>query len=63
MHVARALDLPKDAHPISPHIFRLLRRVQALLDLQTVNAQKNLDENLKSNLDRMIRAEFGHQTP
>ncbi len=36
--------------------------VQALLDLQTVNAQKNLEEKLKSILDRMIRSSFQHQT-
>jgi len=40
----------------------LLRRVQALLDLQTVNAQKNLAKEFKSRLDKMIRSDFVHQT-
>jgi len=35
---------------------------QALLSLQTVNAQKNLEKKFKSNLDIMIRSDFGHQT-
>jgi hypothetical protein len=41
------------------HIVPPLRRVQALLDLQTVNAQENLERKLKSNLDRMIRSDLG----
>jgi hypothetical protein len=43
------------------HIVPPLRRVQALLDLQTVNAQKNLEKELKSNLDRMIRSDLRDQ--
>ncbi len=43
------------------HIVPLLGRVRSLLDLQTVNAQKNLGKNFKSNLDRMIRSNCGHQ--
>jgi len=40
-------------HP--PHIVARLRRVQALLHLQTVNAQKNMLQDFKSNWDRVIR--------
>jgi len=41
------------------HIRPRLRRVEALLDLQTVNAQTNLEKKIKSNQDRMIRSVFG----
>jgi len=44
------------------HISPLLRRGQALLNLQTVNAQENLARKFNSNLDRMMRSDFGHQT-
>jgi len=44
------------------HMLLQLRRVQALLHLQTVNAQKNPEKKPKSNLDRMIRSGFVHQT-
>jgi len=44
------------------HILPLLRRVQALLHLQRVNAQKNLEQDFKSNLHMVIRSDSVNQT-
>jgi len=43
-------------------ILPLFRRVQTLLHLQTVNAQKNLEQDFKSNLHTMIRSDSVRQT-
>jgi hypothetical protein len=42
------------------HNLPLLRRAQALSNLQTVNAQKNLAKKSKSHLNKTIRSEIGH---
>jgi hypothetical protein len=50
----------KTQTPYRLHIVPPLRCGQALSDLQTVNAQKNLKKELNPSLDRMIRSGFVH---
>ncbi|MGO9463478.1 MAG: hypothetical protein ACLQVF_04855, partial [Isosphaeraceae bacterium] len=59
----RSVNYLDHSHRYRPHILPLLRRIQALLHRQTVNTQKNLAKKFKSNLDKTIRSDFGHQTP
>jgi hypothetical protein len=74
VHVERSFHPACNIHPIPPactsrrgsaaprRFEALLRRVWAVENLQTVNTQKNLEKNFKSNPHRMIRPNFGHKT-